>query len=158
MVDLCLSLSAGEDTFKLHSVQLELEAVERQVHELLGEKADSHKSKVSMQHAANTPTTSTPCVSLHRPRAPWTRCSQMSFTPAPGNHGPCVQQRKKRSRLRTTTSPSFKSSRSPPATVSLLNARRDAVIVGDSIVRHVRAMLAEGKLHNHYFIRTEQEQ
>ncbi len=29
MADLCLLLSAGEDTFELHSVQLELEAVER---------------------------------------------------------------------------------------------------------------------------------
>ncbi len=39
MVDLCLTLSADEDTFELHSVQLELEAVERQIHELLGKQA-----------------------------------------------------------------------------------------------------------------------
>ncbi len=80
MADLCLPLSAGEDTFELHSVLLE--AVERQIHELLGKqaqlrkrkamletsRADAHKSGVSMQRAANTPTTSTPCVSLHRPQ------------------------------------------------------------------------------------------
>ncbi len=80
MADLCLPLSAGEDTFELHSVLLE--AVERQIHELLGKqaqlrkrkamletsRADAHKSGVSMQCAANTPTTSTPCVSLHRPQ------------------------------------------------------------------------------------------
>ncbi len=86
MADLCLPLSAGEDTFELHSVQLELEAMERRIHELLGKQAqlmkwkalletsrtDAHKSGVSMQSAANTPTTSTPCVSLHRPRAPGT--------------------------------------------------------------------------------------
>ncbi len=102
MADLCLPLSPGEDTFKLHSVQLELEAVERRIHELLGKqaqlrkwkakletsRADAHKSGVSMQRAANTPTTSTPCVSLHRPRAPGTRSSQMSFTLAPGNQDP----------------------------------------------------------------------
>ncbi len=28
---------------------------------------------------------------------------------------------------------------------------RDAVIVGDSIVQHVRATLSEGKLHTHCF-------
>ncbi len=86
MVDLCLPLSAGVDTVELHSVQLELEAVGRQIHELLGKqaqlrkrkatletsRADAHKSEVSMQRAANTPTTSTPCVSLHRPSAPGT--------------------------------------------------------------------------------------
>ncbi len=75
MADLCLPLSAGEDTFELHSV--ELEAVERRIHELLGKqaqlrkrkamletsRADAHNSGVSMQRAAKTPTTSTPCVS-----------------------------------------------------------------------------------------------
>ncbi len=41
-------------------------------------RADIHKSGVCMQPAANTPTTSTLFVSLHRPRAPKTRSSQMS--------------------------------------------------------------------------------
>ncbi len=109
-----------------------------------------------IQRAANTPTTSTPCVSLHRPRAPRTRSSQMSFTPAPGHHGPWVrQQRKTRARPRATSSPP------PPLPVFEISTRnrfaplheteRDAVIVGDSIVRHVRATLAEGKVHTHRF-------
>ncbi len=145
-------------------MQLELEAVERRIHELLGKqaqlrkrkatletsRADAHKSGVSMQRAANTPTTSTPCVSLHRPRAPGTRSSQMAFTPAPGNHGPWVQQRKTRSRPRATTSP-------PPVFnisswnrfAPLCETDRDAVVIGDSIVRHVRATLAKGKVHTH---------
>ncbi len=137
MVDLCLPLSAGEDTFELHSVQLELEAVERRIHELLGKqaqlrkwkatletsRADAHKSGVSMQRAANTPTTSTPCVSLHRPRAPGTRSSQISFTPAPGNPGPCVQQRKTRSRPFRS-----RSSTSHPVTASLLSARLNVTL------------------------------
>ncbi len=113
-------------------------------------RADAHKSGVSMQRAANAPTTSTPCVSLHRPRAPGTRSSQMAFTPAPGNHGPWVQQRKTRSRPRATTSP-------PPVFdissrnrfAPLCETDRDAVVIGDSIVRHVRATLAEGKVHTH---------
>ncbi len=90
MEDLCLPLSAGEDTSKLHSVQLELDAVEKRIHELLGKqaqlrkwkatletsRADAHKSEVSMQHAANTPTTSTPCVSQH-----WPPCTQDAIFP-----------------------------------------------------------------------------
>ncbi len=164
MVDLCLPLSAGEDTFELHSVQLELDAVERRIHELLGKqaqlrkrkstletsRADAHKSGVSMQRAADIPTTSTPCVSLHRPRAPGMQSSQMAFTPAPGNPGPWVQQRKTRSRPRSTTSP-------PPVFdissrnrfTPLCETEHDAVVIGDSIVRHVRATLAEGKVHTH---------
>ncbi len=129
MADLCLPLSTGEDTFELHSVQLE--AVERRIHELLGKQAqlrkwkakletswaDTHKSRVSMQHAANTPTTSTACV-----------C---------GNPGPWVQQRKTRSRSQSMTSPPpvFNiSSRNRFA--PLCETERDAVIIGDSIVRH----------------------
>ncbi len=106
-----------------------------------------------MQHAANTPTTYTPCVSLHRPRAPSTRSSQMSFTPAPGNHGPWVQQWKNRYRLRTTTTtpplpPSVFKNSTRNRFVPLCETERDTVIVGDSIVRHVRATLAEGKVHS----------
>ncbi len=86
-------------------------------------RADAHKSGVSMQRAANAPTPSTPCVSLHRPRAPGTRSSQMAFTSAPGNHGPWVQQRKTRSRPRATTSPPPRSSTSHPGTASPLSAR-----------------------------------
>ncbi|XP_058637793.1 uncharacterized protein LOC131543962 [Onychostoma macrolepis] len=170
MAELCLPLSAGEDTFELHSVQLELEAVEKHIRDLVEKqaqlrerraaletsRADAHKSGVSIQRAANTPTTSTPCVSLHRPCAPRTRSSQVSFTPAPGHHGPWVhQQWKTQARPRVMTSPP------PPPPVFEISIRnrfaplreteRDAVIVGDSIVRHVRATLAEGKVHTHCF-------
>uniref|UniRef100_A0A671QL14 SGNH hydrolase-type esterase domain-containing protein n=1 Tax=Sinocyclocheilus anshuiensis TaxID=1608454 RepID=A0A671QL14_9TELE len=152
MADVCLPLSAGEDT---------LEAVEKQIRDLVKRQAqlrerraaletsrtDAHKSGVSIQCAANSPTTSTPCVSLHRPG--------MSFTPATGHHRPWVHpQRKTRARPRVTTSPP------PPPPVfetstrnrfaPLRETERDAVIIGDSIVRHVRATLAEGK-HTHCF-------
>ncbi len=168
MADFCLPLSAGEHTFKLNLVQLELEDVEKQIRELLGKqaqlrerramletsRANAHKSGVSMQCAANTPTTSTPCVSLHRPCAPRTRSSQMSFTPAPGNHRLWMQQQRKTwSRPRATSSPPLPS---PVFEIStrnhfapLLETERDTVIIGDSIVRHVRATLAEVKVHTH---------
>uniref|UniRef100_A0A9J7WY66 Uncharacterized protein n=1 Tax=Cyprinus carpio carpio TaxID=630221 RepID=A0A9J7WY66_CYPCA len=115
-------------------------------------RADAHKSRVSMQCATNSPTTSTPCVSLHRPSAPRTRSAQ-SFTPAPGHHGPWVHpQRMTQARPWVTTSP-------PPVFeistrnrfAPLREMERDAVIVGDSIVRHVLATLAEGKVHTHCF-------
>ncbi len=35
MKDLCLPLSAGEDMFELNSVQLKLEAVEKQIRDLV---------------------------------------------------------------------------------------------------------------------------
>ncbi len=99
MAYLCLPLSEGEDAFELNSVQLKLEAIEKQIRNLVEKQAqlkkrravletfqaDAHKSRVSTQHDTNTPTTSTPCVSLHRPRAPRTRYSQMSFTTDPGS-------------------------------------------------------------------------
>uniref|UniRef100_A0A672PU00 SGNH hydrolase-type esterase domain-containing protein n=1 Tax=Sinocyclocheilus grahami TaxID=75366 RepID=A0A672PU00_SINGR len=86
-------------------LNLELEAVERQAQlrerraELETSRADAHKSGVSIQRAANSPSTSAPCVSLHRPGAPRTQSSQMSLTPAPGHHGPWLHpQRKMRAR------------------------------------------------------------
>ncbi|XP_052473517.1 uncharacterized protein LOC128030068 isoform X1 [Carassius gibelio] len=149
----------------LHSVQLELEAVGKQIRDLEhrqaqlrerraaleSSRADAHKSGVSIQRAVNSPTTSTPCVSLRRPGAPRTRSSQMSFTATQGHHGLWVHpQRRTRAGSRATTSP-------PPAfEISIQNrfaplreTGRDAVIIGDSIVRHVSATLAEGKVHTH---------
>ncbi|KAI2655933.1 Secreted frizzled-related protein 3 [Labeo rohita] len=155
MANLCPPLSAGEDTFELHSLQLELEAVEKQIQELLGRqtklrerRAALESSRVSIPRDTNTLTTSTPCASLHRSRAPWTRSSQMSFTPAPGHHGHWVQQqRKTRGRPRPRTSPP---SLPPVFEISSRNrfaplreTERDAVIVGDSIVRYVRATFAK---------------
>ncbi|KAL0167111.1 hypothetical protein M9458_038955, partial [Cirrhinus mrigala] len=74
----------------------------------------------------------------------------MSFTPAPRHHGPWVQQqRKTRARPRPRTSPP------PPPPVFEISTRngfaplreteRDAVIVGDSIVRYIPAILKDGE-------------
>ncbi len=157
MADLCLSLCASEDTFEAAFGAAGAggrgETDPRAACETgPAEETESNagKSGVSMQRAANTPTTSTLCISLDRPRAPGTRSSQMAFTPAPGNHRPWVQQRKTRSRPRATTSP-------PPVFdissrnrfAPLCETDRDAVVIGDSIVRHVRATLPEGKVYTH---------
>ncbi|KAL0151928.1 hypothetical protein M9458_052766 [Cirrhinus mrigala] len=122
----------GEDTFELHSLQLELEAVEKQIQELLVRQTELRERRAALES------------------------SRMSFTPAPGHHGPWVQQqRKTRARPRPRTSPP------PPPPVFEISTRnrfaplreteRDAVIVGDSIVRYVRATLAKGKVHTHCF-------
>ncbi|KAK3554606.1 hypothetical protein QTP70_027886 [Hemibagrus guttatus] len=75
------------------------------------------------------------------------------FTPAPGYHAAWMQQqRKTRAKPRAgDLSPPRRhpSSRSRPRTASLPFARGecDTVIIGDSIVRHVPATAAKGKVH-----------
>uniref|UniRef100_A0A9J8CLZ5 SGNH hydrolase-type esterase domain-containing protein n=1 Tax=Cyprinus carpio carpio TaxID=630221 RepID=A0A9J8CLZ5_CYPCA len=116
-------------------------------------RADAHKSRVSMQCAINSPATSTPCVSLHSPGAPRTRSVQMSFTPAPGHHGPWVHpQQRMLARPRAMTSPPPVFDTSTRNRFSPLHETEcDAVILGDSIVQHVRATLTEGKVHTRCF-------
>ncbi|XP_048010625.1 uncharacterized protein LOC125244575 [Megalobrama amblycephala] len=169
--DVSLPLCAGEDTFELHAVQLELEAMERQIRTLLEKQAklrerqtaletsscaDAHQSSVSLQCDINTPASSTPCVSLHRARAPRTSSSQPSFTPVPSHQGPWVlQQRKTRARPRTRTSPP------PPPPVfgvstrnrfsPLREAEHDAMVLENSIVLHVHATKTKGKERSHRF-------
>ncbi|KAK3570992.1 hypothetical protein QTP86_033394, partial [Hemibagrus guttatus] len=87
-----------------------------------------------------------------KPSAPRMRPAQVSFTPAPGYHATWMQQqRKTRAKPRARTSP-------PPLPpvfeistqnrfAPLREMACDAVIIGDSIVRHVRASTAKGKVH-----------
>ncbi|KAK3570154.1 hypothetical protein QTP86_012696 [Hemibagrus guttatus] len=155
----------SEDSFKLHSVDLELEAMEKQIRDLQVKQAqlrqrkaalessrtDAHLSQVNSRRETITPTTSTPCASLPRPSAR-TRPAQVSFTPAPGYHAAWMQQqRKTRVKPRARTSPP-----PPPPVFEIPTQNRfaplhetacDAVIIGDSIVRHVRATAAKGKVH-----------
>ncbi|KAK3548417.1 hypothetical protein QTP70_012738 [Hemibagrus guttatus] len=162
----CLPLSAGEDSFELHSVDLELEAVEKQIRDLQVKQAqlrqrkaalessrtDAHLSQVNSRRETITPTTSTPCASLPRPSAPRMRPAQVSFTPAPGYHATWMQQQRK-----TQAKPRARTSPPPlPPVFEISTQNRfaplremacDAVIIGDSIVRHVRASTAKGKVH-----------
>ncbi|KAK3517058.1 hypothetical protein QTP86_019549, partial [Hemibagrus guttatus] len=155
----CLPLSAGEDSFELHSVDLELEAVEKQIRDLQvkqiqlrqrkaaleSSRTDAHLTQVNSRRETITPTTSTPCASLPRPSAR-TRPAQVSFTPAPGYHAAWMQQqRKTRAKPRARTFPP-----PPPPVFEIPTQNRfaplretacDAVIIGDSIVRHVPAIL-----------------
>ncbi|KAL0191952.1 hypothetical protein M9458_010248, partial [Cirrhinus mrigala] len=92
MANLCPPLSAGEDTFELHSLQFELEAVEKQIQELLGRQTELREQRAALE-----------------------------------------------------------SSRVPCTLAPLRETERDAVIVGDSIVRYICATLAKGKVHTHCF-------
>ncbi|KAK3528506.1 hypothetical protein QTP70_000584 [Hemibagrus guttatus] len=81
-----------------------------------------------------------------------TRPAQVSFTPAPGYHAAWMQQQQKtRAKPRARTSPP-----PPPPVFEIPTQNRfaplretacDAVIIGDCIVRHVRATAAKGKVH-----------
>ncbi|XDV25380.1 hypothetical protein PO909_029304, partial [Leuciscus waleckii] len=158
-----LPLGAGEDTFELHALQSELEAVEKQIHNLLlrqaelrdrclaleTSRADAHKSVFNVTNPL-TPTASTPCVPQHRSQS-----AMVSFTPAPTRHHEAwvVPQRKTRVRFRPRLSPTL-----PVFELSTQNrfsplreTERDAVIIGDSIVRHVHATLGKSKVHSHCF-------
>ncbi|KAK3505882.1 hypothetical protein QTP70_019367 [Hemibagrus guttatus] len=80
-----------------------------------------------------------------------TRPAQVLFTPVPGYHAAWMQQqRKTRAKPRARTSPP-----PPPPVFEIPTQNRfaplretacDAVIIGDSIVRHVRATAAKGKV------------
>ncbi|XP_073789698.1 uncharacterized protein isoform X2 [Danio rerio] len=104
-----LSLSALEAL--MEPLELELEAVECQTHDLemkLWEqqpRAAAHSSEVSVRYNLNTTSTSTPWVSLSRPSAQRARFAQVTFTPTPGYHGPWVQPCKVLTSSRGSASP-----------------------------------------------------
>ncbi|XP_057183489.1 uncharacterized protein LOC130550129 [Triplophysa rosa] len=157
--DVFVPLCADEETIALQS---ELEAVEKQIQDLLEKqtrlrqrktaletsRADARKSAVSFHSDFNTPSTSTPRVSLHRAQASRTRSAQMNFTPAPAH-----PRRKARARTGAMTQP-------PPPVFEIPTRNRfaalcetecNAVVIGDSIVRNVRASSTKGKVRTHCF-------
>ncbi|CAM4637995.1 unnamed protein product [Leuciscus chuanchicus] len=138
----------GEDTFELHSVQLELETVEKQIRDLLERQAELRDRRSALEtsradaHKSVVSNFLTP-----------TKSSLVSFTPAPTqHHGPWViPQRKTRARTRARTSPplqvfeiSTRNRFSP-----LRETGRDAVIIGSSIVRHVHVTSGKGKVSSY---------
>ncbi|KAK3532192.1 hypothetical protein QTP86_009297 [Hemibagrus guttatus] len=155
----------SKDSFELYLLDLELEAMEKQIRDLQVKQAqlrqrkaalessrtDAHLSQVNSRRETITPTTSTSCASLPRPSTR-TRPAQVSFTLAPGYHAAWMQQLwKTRAKPRARTSPP-----PPPPVFEILTQNRfaplretacDAVIIGDSIVWHIRATAAKGKMH-----------
>ncbi|KAK3506474.1 hypothetical protein QTP70_001298, partial [Hemibagrus guttatus] len=119
----------GEDSFELHSVDLELEAVEKQIRDLQVKQIQLRQRKAALESPSAR-----------------TRPAQVSFTPAPGYHAAWMQQqRKTRAKPRARTFPP-----PPPPVFEIPTQNRfaplretacDAVIIGDSIVRHVPAIL-----------------
>ncbi|XP_077082881.1 uncharacterized protein LOC143736145 [Siphateles boraxobius] len=160
-----LPLGADENKSELLAVQSELEAVEKQILDLLERqaelrdrrlaletsRADAHGSVINVSNPL-TLTSSTPCVSQHWSRASRSRSAMISFTPAPTHHHEAwVVPRKPRARTRIFSPlPVFEIStqnRFSP----LRETERDAVIIGDSTVRHVHATLGKSKVHSHCF-------
>ncbi|KAK3535284.1 hypothetical protein QTP70_006949, partial [Hemibagrus guttatus] len=124
-----------EDSFELHSVDLELEALEKQIRDLQVKQAQPRQRKAA----------------LESPSAPRTRPAQVSFTPAPGYHAAWMQQQRK-----TRAKPQARTSPPPPPPVFEISTRNrfdplhgtecDTVIIGDSIVRHICATVAKGNV------------
>ncbi|KAK3538396.1 hypothetical protein QTP86_001738 [Hemibagrus guttatus] len=131
-----LRLGCGrrEDSFELHSVDLELEAVEKQIRDLQVKQAQLRQRKAALESPSAR-----------------TRPAQVSFTPAPGYHAAWMQQQRK-----TRAKPRARASPPPPPPVFEISTQNrfaplretecDTVIIGDSIVRHVRATAAKGKV------------
>ncbi|KAK3544571.1 hypothetical protein QTP86_017100 [Hemibagrus guttatus] len=123
------NIITGEDSFELHSVDLELEAVEKQIRDLQVKQTQLRQRKAALESPSAR-----------------TRPAQVSFTPAPGYHAAWMQQQQKtRAKPRARTSPP-----PPPPVFEIPTQNRfaplretacDAVIIGDSIVRHVPAIL-----------------
>ncbi|KAI2649505.1 Urease accessory protein UreE [Labeo rohita] len=127
MVNLCLPLSAGKDTF-------ELEAVEKQIHELLEKQAELRERRATLVSSR---------ADAHKSEA-W--CTQDTIFPG------LLHSRAGTPR---TLGAAEDASQAPGEDLSIRNhftplceTERDAVISEDSIVRHV---LAKGKVHTHFF-------
>ncbi|XP_050957978.1 uncharacterized protein LOC127159114 [Labeo rohita] len=134
MANLCPPLSAGEDT---------LEAVEKQIQELLERQTELRERRAALESSRVSPVhpgRDLPrCPSLRRRDTTDPGCSSSGRREPGPFRGP-------------RPSRCLRSSRSPPGTAfPLRKTERDAVIVGDSIVRYVRATLAKGKVHTHCF-------
>ncbi|KAK3519594.1 hypothetical protein QTP86_003163, partial [Hemibagrus guttatus] len=124
-----------EDSFELHSVDLELEALEKQIRDLQVKQAQLRQRKAALE----SPSART-----------WP--AQVSFTLALGYHAAWMQQQwKTRAKSRARTSPP-----PPPPVFKISTQNRftplrelacDAVIIGDSIVQYIRATVAKGKVH-----------
>uniref|UniRef100_A0A9J8BDK7 SGNH hydrolase-type esterase domain-containing protein n=1 Tax=Cyprinus carpio carpio TaxID=630221 RepID=A0A9J8BDK7_CYPCA len=132
----------GDDTFELHSVQLELEAVEKQIQVLEQRQAQLREQRAVLE---------TSQADAHKSRA---RCTQDAICPDVLHSGAGTP--------RTLGASAAEDASQAPGddfspsglrdlhTEPLLSPPRDGtrrVIVGDSIIRHVRATLAKGKVH-----------
>ncbi|CAM4695462.1 unnamed protein product [Leuciscus chuanchicus] len=116
-----------EDTFELHSVQLELDSVEKQIRDLLERQDASNQDAIipGFIHSGTDTTPRTLGDSTAKTRA---RTRARTSPPLPAFE---ISTRNRFSPLRETG--------------------RDAVIIGTSIVRHVHATSGKGKVRTHCF-------
>ncbi|XP_073799016.1 uncharacterized protein isoform X2 [Danio rerio] len=136
----------------MEALELELEEVESQIRALVVRRSRLREQlcvvpnakavsspKVRGNYNHIIPSTSIPRPSLSRPSAPGARLSQASFTPTPGYHGAWVQPRKVLPRSWGRTSPPVFEISTENCFSPLRESGPDVAIIGDSIVRHVRA-------------------
>ncbi|KAK3552928.1 hypothetical protein QTP86_028632, partial [Hemibagrus guttatus] len=110
----------GEDSFKLHSVDLELEAVDKQIRDLQAQRTKDAAHAGFVHSGAGVPRSLDAAAAEDASQDPGEDLSPSTAT-----------------RLRDLD----------PA--PLRETECDAVIIRDSIVRHVRAAVAKGNVHTH---------
>ncbi|KAK3563889.1 hypothetical protein QTP86_004836 [Hemibagrus guttatus] len=109
----------GEDSFKLHSVDLELEAMEKQIRDLQVKQAKLRQRKATLESGTTQP-----------------GCSSSGKRKPSTGRGPLLLH---------CHPPVFEIS-TQNYFATLRETECDTVIIGDSIVRHVRAAATKGKL------------
>ncbi|KAK3545267.1 hypothetical protein QTP70_002893 [Hemibagrus guttatus] len=146
----CVGVFPGEDSFELHSVDLELEAVEKQIRDLQVKQAQLRQRKAALESSRTDAHLSQ--VNSRRPaqgRGPrpgfvhsgagvprsLDAAAAEDASQAPGEDLPPLRRH-----------PFFEIS-TQNRFAPLRETECDTVIIGDSIVRHVRATGAKGKVH-----------
>ncbi|KAK3531737.1 hypothetical protein QTP70_027291, partial [Hemibagrus guttatus] len=130
-----------EDSFELHSVDLELEAVEKQIRDLQVKQAQLRQRKAALESSRTD---------AHLSQAQRKDAARPGFV-----HSGAGVPRSLDAAAAEDASQAPGEDLSPSAATCLRDLdpeplrspSRDAVIIGDSIVRHVRATAAKGKVH-----------
>ncbi|KAK3507556.1 hypothetical protein QTP70_028451 [Hemibagrus guttatus] len=137
-------VEGGEDSFELHSVDLELEAVEKQIRDLQVKQAQLRQRKAVLESSRTD---------AHLSQAQRKDAARPGFV----HSGAGVPRSLDAAAAEDASqAPGEDLSPSPPPVFEIPTQNRfaplretacDAVIIGDSIVRHVRATAAKGKVH-----------
>ncbi|KAK3530863.1 hypothetical protein QTP70_003631 [Hemibagrus guttatus] len=134
----------SEDSFELHSVDLELEAVEKQIRDLQVKQAQLRQRKAALESSRTD---------AHLSKAQRKDAARPGFV----HSGAGVRRSLDAAAAEDASqAPGEDLSPPPPPVFEISTQNRfaplretecDAVIIGDSIVRHVRATAAKGKVH-----------
>ncbi|KAK3515632.1 hypothetical protein QTP70_025336, partial [Hemibagrus guttatus] len=137
-----MPLSAGEGSFQLHSVDLELEAMEKQIHDLQVKQAQLRQRKAGLESSRTD---------AHLSQAQRTKDAARtgfvhSGTGVPRSLDAAAVEDASQAPGKDLSPSAATCLRDLDRFASLCETACDAVIIGDSIVRHVHATVAKGKV------------